>query len=75
MYSDDDHFLYELVQNAQDNDYKTEVVPKLSLILLNDDPTGTDKSVGCLWVKNNEVGFFEEQIKAITSVGASDPFE
>ncbi|RLA41907.1 MAG: hypothetical protein DRR42_24110 [Gammaproteobacteria bacterium] len=70
LYGKDVHFLLELIQNAEDNEYK-ECSPDLKFLLLEDDPTGTPGSDGCLCVFNNEVGFFEENIESISSIGRS----
>lgn len=71
VYSDDIHFLFELIQNAQDNTYAENIVPTLSFLLLAEDPTETEDSEGCLCVFNNEIGFNQEDIKSICSVGSS----
>ncbi len=71
LYSDDLHFVYELIQNAQDNTYKDGVIPHLKFILLEDDPTNSDGTEGCLCVVNNEEGFSEADIKSICSAGKS----
>jgi len=71
VYSDDTHFFYELIQNAQDNSYEKGIVPNLKFILLDYDPTNSEGTSGCLCVVNNEVGFLEENIRSICSVGKS----
>lgn len=71
LYSDDLHFVYELIQNAQDNSYENDVVPNLRFHLLDYDPTKSEDSEGCLVVINNEKGFTEADIKSICSVGKS----
>lgn len=71
LYSDDLHFVYELIQNAQDNSYHDGVFPNLKFVLLQNDPTKSDDSEGCLCVLNNEVGFSEADIKSICSAGES----
>lgn len=71
VYSDDVHFIYELIQNAQDNSYPSNAKPTLKFILLDTDPTFSEGSEGCLCVINNEVGFNEEDIKSICSAGKS----
>lgn len=53
LYSEDVHFILELIQNAEDNQYEDSVKPDLSFILLDDDPTNTLDSDGCLCVFNN----------------------
>jgi len=54
------HFIMELLQNAEDNDYSTKS-PVIKFILKDDR----------LIVQNNEVGFYEQNIRAICDVGAS----
>ena len=61
LYSKKSHFVLELVQNADDNDYEIGVTPHLTFGV----------APGRFVVVNNEVGFREENIKAICSVGAS----
>ncbi|KAD5508905.1 hypothetical protein E3N88_16608 [Mikania micrantha] len=61
LYSQDSHFLLELVQNADDNAYPTNVEPTLIFIL-------QEKSIVVL---NNEHGFSAENIRAICDVGNS----
>ena len=69
LYSKETHFLLELVQNAEDNEYKTDAC--LSFSLLKTDPTNTEGSVGALLIQNNEVGFGINNIEAICAVGES----
>lgn len=71
LYSKDIHFIFELFQNAEDNHYSTSVTPTLSFELLETDPTNTPGCKGCLVVRNNEVGFTIDNIKAICSIGES----
>ncbi|KAI3791105.1 hypothetical protein L2E82_04710 [Cichorium intybus] len=61
LYSQDSHFLLELVQNADDNVYPRNVEPTLTFIL-------EEKSI---IVMNNEVGFSGENIRALCDVGNS----
>ncbi len=70
LYSKDTHFIFELIQNAEDNEYKG-VEPSISFLLTKDDPTGTQYSDGALIVQNNEVGFSSENVDAICAVGKS----
>ncbi|KAL9093859.1 MAG: hypothetical protein Q9165_003782 [Trypethelium subeluteriae] len=56
LYSTQTHFLFELVQNADDLDFEEHVTPKLVLVYRED---------GYLWVGSNEVGFKEENVTAI----------
>jgi hypothetical protein len=58
------HFIYEIIQNAEDNNYACEV-PTLRFTL------------GKEWLKveNNEVGFDAEDVRAISDVGQSKKTE
>jgi hypothetical protein len=71
LYSKDIHFIFELLQNAEDNHYADSVVPELSFELLANDPTSTPGCKGCLVIRNNEIGFDINNIKAISSIGKS----
>ncbi|KAM1036680.1 hypothetical protein ACFX2C_031574 [Malus domestica] len=61
LYSQDSHFLLELVQNADDNTYPSNVEPTLTFIL---------QDSGIL-VLNNERGFSAQNIRALCDVGNS----
>src|SRR5258708_3298636 len=61
LYSKKSHFVLELVQNADDNHYRSNVIPQLTFTL----------SPKRLVVVNNEVGFSEPNIQAICGVGSS----
>ncbi|XP_071709029.1 protein NO VEIN-like [Rutidosis leptorrhynchoides] len=61
LYSQDSHFLLELVQNADDNDYPCDVEPTLTFILQETR----------VIVLNNEWGFSVENIKALCDIGNS----
>ncbi|XP_031729731.1 protein NO VEIN isoform X1 [Anarrhichthys ocellatus] len=63
LYSKDTHFVLELIQNADDNSYPSEVgvVPALAFVVERDSIT----------VLNNETGFQEKNIRAICDVGCS----
>ncbi|KAH7521674.1 hypothetical protein FEM48_Zijuj07G0058000 [Ziziphus jujuba var. spinosa] len=61
LYSQDSHFLLELVQNADDNVYPENVEPTLTFIL-------QDSSIIVL---NNERGFSAHNIRALCDVGNS----
>nr|XP_011462802.1 PREDICTED: uncharacterized protein LOC101296952 isoform X3 [Fragaria vesca subsp. vesca] len=61
LYSQDSHFLLELVQNADDNTYPTSVEPTLAFIL---------QESGIV-VLNNEQGFSAQNIRALCDVGNS----
>lgn len=70
LYSSDAHFIFELIQNAEDNVYQADQ-PSLSLTLTKTDPTGTKNSNGALIFQNNETGFSIENVNAICAVGKS----
>ncbi|XVF29093.1 hypothetical protein REPUB_Repub15cG0090200 [Reevesia pubescens] len=61
LYSQDSHFLLELVQNADDNAYSENVEPTLTFIL---------QESGII-VLNNEQGFSAQNIRALCDVGSS----
>ena len=71
LYTKDIHFIFELIQNAEDNHYAQDVAPTLSFELLAHDPTNTAGCKGCLVVRNNESGFEMGNIRAISSIGKS----
>ncbi|KAI9679215.1 MAG: hypothetical protein M1817_005234 [Caeruleum heppii] len=61
LYSKDTHFILECIQNADDNAYAPEVVPKLRFRL-------HPKSIE---IDCNEVGFQDNHVRALCSVGNS----
>ncbi|KAH0635064.1 hypothetical protein KY289_038096 [Solanum tuberosum] len=61
LYSQDSHFILELVQNADDNIYPEDIEPTLTFIL-------QDKGIIVL---NNERGFSADNIRALCDVGNS----
>ena len=61
LYSKETHFVLELVQNADDNDYAPGADPEISFHL----------SSARLLVQNNEVGFTEANVAALCKVGQS----
>ena len=71
LYSKDVHFIFELIQNAEDNHYARGVDPTLSFHLTSDDPTCTSGAEGALIIENNEIGFQPDNIDAICDVGQS----
>jgi hypothetical protein len=71
LYSRDVHFIFELIQNAEDNHYADGVDPTLSFQLTPDDPTHTPGAEGALIIENNELGFQPDNIDAICDVGQS----
>jgi len=69
LYSKDTHFIFELVQNAEDNEYYKGTEPSISFRLVKADPTNTPNSVGALIVQNNEIGFSPDNVDAICAIG------
>jgi hypothetical protein len=66
LYEKDTHFIFELIQNAEDNTYPDGVAPFLGMRL------GTVDDVGlALVIENNESGFTREQVDAICKIGQS----
>ena len=61
LYNEDIHFVLELIQNADDNQYESFLDPSL-VILIEDDK---------IVLLNNENGFMRENIEAICNVGGS----
>lgn len=61
LYSKETHFVLELIQNADDNQYQGGVIPTLNLTI---EPQK-------IIVQNNELGFSEDNIRAICNVGRS----
>ncbi|VVA11864.1 PREDICTED: LOW QUALITY PROTEIN [Prunus dulcis] len=60
----------ELIQNAEDNEYKKGVELTLEFVLTKKDITGTG-APATLLVFNNEVGFSRKNIDSICSIGRS----
>ncbi|GKF62068.1 histidine kinase-, DNA gyrase B-, and HSP90-like ATPase family protein [Tanacetum coccineum] len=65
LYSQDSHFLLELVRNADENMYPCDVEPTLTFIL---------QETGVI-VLSNDQGFSVETIKALCKVGNSSKTE
>ena len=61
LYSSDTHFVLELIQNADDNTYRSGAVPTISFLVR---PNRIE-----VW--NNESGFAEPHVRALCSVGES----
>ncbi|XP_078599079.1 uncharacterized protein LOC144874602 isoform X2 [Branchiostoma floridae x Branchiostoma japonicum] len=61
LYTKDTHFVLELVQNADDNDYEADVSATLVFVVEREKVT----------VLNNEAGFQEANIRALCDVGNS----
>lgn len=70
LYQKDLHFVMELVQNADDNEYDEGEVPELEFVLVEADLAG----VGVEWtllVLNNEIGFSRANVESLCSFGCS----
>ncbi|BAY63717.1 hypothetical protein NIES22_38050 [Calothrix brevissima NIES-22] len=61
LYSKETHFVLELIQNADDNQYESRVIPTLKLTIEQQK----------IIVQNNERGFSEDNVRAICNVGRS----
>ena len=61
LYSKETHFVLELIQNADDNHYKPEVTPSLTIAVESEK----------ICIQNNECGFSEANARAICDVGNS----
>nr|GLL31644.1 uncharacterized protein LOC109170777 [Ipomoea trifida] len=70
LYSKDVHFLMELIQNAEDNEYEEGVDPSLEFIITSKDITDTGAKATLL-IFNNEKGFSPKNINSICSVARS----
>ncbi|RVX17844.1 hypothetical protein CK203_003994 [Vitis vinifera] len=71
LYAKDVHFLMELIQNAEDNDYPEGVNPSLELVITSQDITGTGASATLL-IFNNEKGF-QLKILSLSAVLGGPP--
>ncbi|KAJ1275607.1 hypothetical protein BS78_05G148000 [Paspalum vaginatum] len=70
LYSKDVHFLMELIQNAEDNDYPSGVLPALEFVITSKDITCSG-AAATLLVFNNENGFTPANIESICRIGKS----
>jgi len=70
LYEKELHFVLELIQNAEDNEYGRER-PELRFVLMDEDPTRTPGADGCLCVYNNETGFRAAHVESICQIGKS----
>ncbi|KAJ9140122.1 hypothetical protein P3X46_030804 [Hevea brasiliensis] len=70
LYTKDVHFLMEIIQNAEDNDYPEGVDPSLEFVITSRDITATG-APATLLIFNNENGFSNKNIEAICNVGNS----
>jgi hypothetical protein len=65
------HYVFELTQNADDNRYEEKAERFLKFVLLEDDPTDTPGSQGCLCVLNDETGFERKHVESLCDIGNS----
>ncbi|KAJ8420402.1 hypothetical protein Cgig2_028074 [Carnegiea gigantea] len=70
LYSKDVHFLMELIQNAEDNEYSDGVEPSLEFMITAQDITATG-APATLLIFNNEQGFSRKNMESICDVGDS----
>ncbi|KAL9338160.1 hypothetical protein Peur_069929 [Populus x canadensis] len=70
LYAKDVHFLMELIQNAEDNEYLERVDPSLEFVITSRDITNTG-APATLLMFNNEKGFSAKNIESICNVGNS----
>lgn len=61
LYSEENHFVLELIQNADDNQYTSDCLPTLRFVV------SFDRILVC----NNEIGFQPQNIEAICNIGKS----
>ena len=69
--TDRTHFIFELIQNADDNKYPKKVLPSLKISVLKLDYTNKTDSNLLLEVENNEVGFNKADVRSICQLGNS----
>jgi hypothetical protein len=69
LYAKDTHFIFELIQNAEDNDYEPNRKPNLRFEVCLQEIDGGFSPV--LIVHNNETGFREKHVQALCRVGES----
>ncbi|XP_052175449.1 uncharacterized protein LOC127790189 [Diospyros lotus] len=70
LYTKDVHFLMELIQNAEDNEYLEGVKPSLEFVITTRDITATG-APATLLVFNNEKGFSAKNVESICGIGCS----
>jgi hypothetical protein len=61
LYNDQGHFVLEVIQNADDNDYDSKQIPRLEFHI----------TPNSLRLVNNELGFREENVSALCTTGKS----
>ncbi|RUS33063.1 hypothetical protein BC938DRAFT_473251 [Jimgerdemannia flammicorona] len=63
LYTKDNHFILELLQNADDNNYLSENLPSVCV--------KWDDSRHTIEIRNNELGFNEDNVRALCNIGHS----
>ena len=73
LYSKDTHFVLELIQNADDNTYPCHLTDNSHRGTTTSDIPSLKFSISdkAIVVYNNEVGFYEKNIRAICDIGKS----
>eukprot|EP00854_Cymbomonas_tetramitiformis_P003539 gene3539-4461_t len=71
LYRDEHHFIYELLQNCDDNDYDSSAVPSAKLLLITPNGSSNHKQGDMLVCLNNEHGFSEKNVRALCRVNGS----
>jgi len=69
LYAKDSHFIFELIQNAEDNNYPDKTAAQLRFEVCQFDIDG--QKTTSLIVHNNETGFNDKNVRAICQVGQS----
>ena len=69
IYAKDSHFIFELIQNAEDNNYPDQSAARLRFEVCLIDIEGQNETA--LIVHNNEIGFNDKNVRAICQVGQS----
>ncbi len=67
IYAKDSHFIFELIQNAEDNNYPDQSAARLRFEVCLIDIEGQKQT--SLIVHNNEIGFNDKNVRAICQVG------
>ncbi len=71
IYEKDTHFIFELIQNAEDNEYDNRVKPSLRFVLYRSGILPGYEANPMLLIENNEKGFEEQDVKSICDTGES----
>ncbi|CAE8612650.1 unnamed protein product [Polarella glacialis] len=69
LYESKAHFLWELLQNADDNCYEARVTPRLRFALSS--ATGASCPAGYFWAANNELGLAVADVRALCDISRS----